>query len=246
MAKSQNIEKIYLSSRINNGGFTKGKSTTGALLTAVHNWHKLLEDGQSVCAVFFDFKKAFDKVPHSILMSKLTNLNLDPHLVSWVASYLRNRSQYVTINGKSSNISEVVSGVPQGSVLGPLLFLIYINDIDLHQNEGSLLLYADDLLLYHPIQSPEDYLKLQGDIDQVELQAWSETNVLLFNQSKCKYMAISRKFSPPLPNMCLNISGRPLYLKLTTTSTLACGSLMTSHGQNAQKECAEIPASRLV
>ena len=189
-------------------GFTKGKSTTGALLTAVHNWHKLLEDGQSVCAVFFDFKKAFDKVPHSILMSKLTNLNLDLHLVSWVASYLRNRSQYVIINGKSSNISEVVSGVPQGSVLGPLLFLIYINDIDLHQNEGSLLLYADDLLLYHPIQSPEDYLKLQGDIDQ--LQAWSERNVLLFNQSKCKYMTISRKFSPPLPNMFLNISGRPL------------------------------------
>ena len=69
-------------------GFTKGKSTTGALLTAVHNWHKLLEDGQSVCAVFFDFKKAFDKVPHSILMSKLTNLNLDPHLVSWVYSKL--------------------------------------------------------------------------------------------------------------------------------------------------------------
>ena len=59
-------------------------------------------------------------------------------------------------------------------MLGPLLFLIYINDIDLHQNEGSLLLYADDLLLYHPIQSPEDYLKLQGDIDQ--LQAWSERN----------------------------------------------------------------------
>ena len=93
-------------------------------------------------------------------------------------------------------------------MLGPLLFLIYINDIDLHQNEGSLLLYADDLLLYHPIQSPEDYIKLQGDIDQ--LQAWSERNVLLFNQSKCKYMTISRKFSPPLPNMCLNISGRPL------------------------------------
>ena len=69
-------------------------------------------------------------------------------------------------------------------MLGPLLFLIYI---DLHQNEGSLLLYADDLLLYHP---PEDYLTLQGDIDQ--LQAWSETNVLLFNQSKCKYMIISK------------------------------------------------------
>ena len=95
-------------------------------------------------------------------------MNLDPHLVSWVATYLRNRSQYVTINGKSSNISEVVSGVLQGSVLGPLLFLTYINDIDLHQNEGSLLLYADDLLLYHPIQSPEDYLKLQGDIDQLQ------------------------------------------------------------------------------
>ncbi len=66
-------------------GFTKGKSTTDhALLTAVHNWHKLLEDGQSIiiiCAVFFDFKKAFDKVPHSILMSKLTKLNLDPHLL---------------------------------------------------------------------------------------------------------------------------------------------------------------------
>ncbi len=79
------------------------------------------------------------------------------HLLSWIASYLRNIIQYVTVNGKSSNISEVVSRVPQGSVLGPLLFLIYMNDIDLHQNEGSLLLYTDDLLLYNPIQSPEDY-----------------------------------------------------------------------------------------
>ena len=143
-------------------GFIKGKSTTGALVTATDHWQRYLESGHDVCAVFLDFKKAFDSVMHEVLMNKLSALRLSPFLLKWIANYLTNRSQFV---GTSSGTTPVVSGVPLGSILGPLLFLIYVNDITEIQLSGShLLLYADDVLLYRSIQSQADYLLLQADI----------------------------------------------------------------------------------
>ena len=94
-------------------GFTKGKSTTGALFTAVENWHSGLESGNDVCAVFFDFKMAFDTVSHNLLLKKLSALGLDSYLLKWIASYLTHRSQYVDVNGKASGCTQVLSGVPQ-------------------------------------------------------------------------------------------------------------------------------------
>ena len=190
-------------------GFLKGRSTTGALITAVDNWHRALENNLDICAVFLDLSKAFDKVPHGPLMDKLAALGVNIYLLRWLWDYLSNRSQYVVVNGSASNLVHVTSGVPQGSVLGPLLFLIYINDIaDVTLTSGSLILYADDILFYRSIHSQHDFNLLQQDIDT--LQAWCSQNVMKFNISKCKFMIISRKPSPLQPLSVLKIDDTPL------------------------------------
>ena len=129
------------------------KSTTGALLTATDNWHRLLDSGLDICAVFFDFSKAFDTVPHRPLLQKL-KLNIHSHILKWLTHYLSFRHQYVCVNSSSSDILPVYSGVPQGSALGPLLFIADVNDIPL--SDGTMSLYADDILFYCPIYTSAD------------------------------------------------------------------------------------------
>ena len=164
--------------------FQKGKSTLTALLSATHDCVKHLDQNKETCCIFFDFQKAFDTVPHRRLMEKLKQHNLHPSILTWLCSYLAMRQQSVVVNVTSSHSIPVISGVPLGSVLGPLLFLIYIDSIStLQLSEGSnLSLYADDMLLYKTISLAADYVKLQQDINQI--YGWSATNSMTFNSSK--------------------------------------------------------------
>ena len=144
--------------------------------------------------VMFDFTNTFDTVLHRLL----EKLQLNTNIVEWIGSYLTARSQKVVISGVSSDLTTVISGVPQGSVLRPLLFLIYINDICSLSISSQMVLYADDLVLYKVIQNETDFMELQSDT--VEVPKSVQDNSLTFNTSKCKSVLITCKMKtmPPL------------------------------------------------
>ena len=130
-------------------------------------------------------------------------LQVNLFLIRWVSNYLTNRTQSVVLGGAQSNPLPVVSGVPQGSVLGPLLFLIYINGVSASVTDSKVTLYADDIALYKIIRNPRDYTLLQGDITSV--CSWIADNLLVLNILKCCYMVFSRKHHPTLPNAPLYV-----------------------------------------
>ena len=209
-------------------GFLPGKGTVTALLSTTHSWFQFLENNKDVCAVFLDYRKAFDSVPHRPLLEKMSQLSINEKIIQWVSSYLSNRQQSVVLNGATSDPANVLSGVPQGSVLGPLLFIIYVNDLaSIQLSQGSeIILYADDLLLFRPISTITDYTALQNDI--FALEQWTTNNSLQFNASKCNYMFISRRKNPTVPANQLVLSNVPLervdvfkYLGLLLTADLS-------------------------
>ena len=131
-------------------------------MSVLHNWHQQLEEKKEVCDVCFDLQKAFDTVPHLPLMHKLQSLGVESYLLKWIHSYLTNRRQCVVLDGAKSSVLSVSSGVPQGSVLGPLLFIIFIDGVEgATVFNSSVVLYADDMVLYRTIQTHEDYSLIQ-------------------------------------------------------------------------------------
>ena len=191
-------------------GFRSGRSTVSALLDVTHKWLQSMDMGKEVCAVFFDLRKAFDSVPHRSLLEKLKATGINEYLLSWLHSYLHGREQSVVLDGKTSSTIPVLSGVPQGSVLGPLLFLIYINDSASEQlNLGTYItMYADDLLLHREINCSDDYLKLQQYVNTIS--NWVDTNRLTLNSKKCKFMIVSRRRRRSVPSCTLCLNGQPM------------------------------------
>ena len=165
-------------------GFRSGRSTVMLLLLATHQWHTTLESHKQVACVFFDLRKAFDSVPHQALLNKLHNLQVPGTLLLWLINYLSNRHQQVILNGSSSTSLPVKSGVPQGSILGPLLFLTYINDLcNIPLSPGTkLMLFADDIMLFKPISASHDAALFQADVNLVN--DWVSNNHLTINTNK--------------------------------------------------------------
>ena len=149
-----------------------------------------LDNGNCVDVVYLDFAKAFDKVPHMRLLSKLEAHGIRGKILIWIGSWLRDRRQRVSVEGELSEWAAVKSGVPQGSVLGPLLFLIYINDID-EDIISKFSKFADDSKVAKVVNNLEDSEILRDDI--VKLQKWSHDWQVEFNSDKCKVMHIGKK-----------------------------------------------------
>ena len=148
--------------------------------------------------VMKNFKKAFDSVPHQELLLKLWKTGIVGSLWRWFREYLSNRYQHVCINNSKSSTLPVVSGVPQGSLLGPLLFLVYINDLSSSLNHTSSFLFADDTKCLRPIHSPHDCILLQSDLDA--LSTWSTNWKLNFDESKCSLLSVTSSRASTTPS----------------------------------------------
>ena len=181
-------------------GFRPGDSTINLLIFLVHKIYEALEDGKEVRVVFLDISKAFDKVWHAGLLRKLEALGVQSPLLQWFESYLCNRKQRVVIEGQCSDWRTITSGVPQGSVLGPLLFLIYINDIT--DDLASLpLIYADDTTLLEIVDDPVVSAgRLNSDLHKISV--WADKWLVRMNPVKSRNVIFSLKRNkqvhPPL------------------------------------------------
>ena len=173
-------------------GFIRGRSCTTNLLEFLEKATKAVDEGKSLDVIFLDFAKAFDKVPKERLLKKVHAHGIRGRVWTWISAWLTDRTQRVVLNGEFSTWIEVLSGVPQGSVLGPLLFLIFINDIDLVVEKIDMIKkFADDTKIGQVISTAEDRDKLQAALR--DLSTWADTWGMAFNAKKCKVMHIGSK-----------------------------------------------------
>jgi hypothetical protein len=162
-----------------------------------------LDEGKEVRVVFCDISKAFDRLWHKGLLRKLESIGIRGSLLSWVKNYLSERKQRVVINNSTSSWRDINVGVPQGSILGPLLFIVFINDI-LTDINSTIKLFADDTSLYLIVDDPQETAHTLND-DLVKLHAWSTKWLVNFNPQKTETMTISRKLNKPhQPNLIMN------------------------------------------
>jgi len=175
-------------------GFMKGRSTSTNLLEFTHKTINFMEQGYQMDAIYTDIKKAFDRVNHKRLLAKLHKLGIHSSLLKWFSSYLHGRIQYVKICGHDSRSFSVTSGIPQGSHLGPILFLLFFDDVTKVIKHSSCLLYADDLKLYKKVKSVLDCSAIQRDLDAIS--DWCQRNFLQLSIDKCQTISFHRNMHP--------------------------------------------------
>ena len=181
-------------------GFREGRSCLTNLLEIIESWTDILDDDDGVDVAYLDFRKAFDLVSHRHLIYKMSKYGITRQTLNWVEAFLSNRKQKVVIRGTASELFEVTSGVPQGSVLGPILFLIFINDLPL-KVISPLSLFADDSKVFTRIvaekniknkvkPAPTGNEVLQRDLENIKM--WADKWKMEFNVDKCKVMHLGR------------------------------------------------------
>ena len=170
-------------------GFVPNRNCMSNLLTCLEHWCQFVEDGCPIDVIYTDFARAFDRVPHKRLLQKMKSLGITGSTLNWVKAFLTGRRQQVCVDGEYSQWGGVKSGIPQGSVLGPILFILFINDMpDVCTSVCQL--FADDAKIYRKVSTQAECDALQDDIKS--LHDWSTTWQLLFNLDKCKVLHIGR------------------------------------------------------
>ena len=194
-------------------GFVPGRDCMTQLLLCLEDWTSMIDAGHAFDVIYTDFAKAFDSVAHERLILKLEAVGITGDVLNWIRSFLMGRSQSVRVEGETSGWQKVLSGIPQGSVLGPLLFVIFINDMPDVVKENICKLFADDCKLYGIINSAIDQ-RLQKDLSNLE--NWSNVWDLPFNATKCKVMHFGRG------NPHLVYTMNDCTLEVTTQERLRC------------------------
>ena len=171
-------------------GFRNKLSTITQLINTTTDWASTLSNKGQTDIIFLDFSKAFDKISHKFLLSKLHYYGIRNHTLSWIGAFLSSRTQTTVVTGVHSSYVKVASGLPQGSVLGPMLFLLYINDIN-NAIKSQIKLFADDGVLYRNIRNQNDQVILQNDLDTIS--SWAEKWLMEININKCSVLSITLK-----------------------------------------------------
>ena len=187
-------------------GFCRGYSCESQLITIVEHLARKLDHGKQTDVLLLDFSKAFDTVPHKRLLKKLDHYGIHGQLIKWIESWLCGRTQTVVVKGSQSSPVTVTSGVPQGTVLDPLMFLLYINNIGL-QITPELGLFADDSVLYGVVNNISSVEVLQSDLNK--LVVWSEKRQMAFNASKCFLLRVTRS-RDNVVNYTYTMMGQPI------------------------------------
>ena len=204
-------------------GFVPRKSCITQLIEVFEHIGRQLDNGKQIDVIYLDMSKAFDKVSHTKLLHRLREFGFKGNLLNWFSSYLSNRYQQTTVAGATSRPLAVTSGVPQGSILGPLLFLLYENHLSETVSTSNIATFADDTKIFKPINSVADAVSLQQDLTNFQ-ESFSNANLEL-NTEKCKVLRITRKlakidFPYKLHNSVLERTDHERDLGVWTTSNL--------------------------
>ena len=196
----------------NQFGFQRNNSTVYALAQITEIIKESIDKGKYGCGIFIDLRKAFDTVNHGILLKKLEHNGIRGNMLDWFQSYLSDRKQYVDINGKSSKLLEITCGVPQGSVLGPLLFLRYINDLPNISKILNFYLYADDTNIYYE-SSSLDKLERTVNRELNKLYLWLNVNRLSLNIDKTNFIVFHPYNKPIKKSITIKINNKAIIEK---------------------------------